>query len=329
MKTTKVLLREEQTTRQIPITSHHHPRIEAETMDRWQHIVNLVCQILGIPTGLIMKITENHMEVFLKSTNPDNPYPTNGKDALGLGLYCETVIGRDASLEMVNALENHHWKDNPDVARQMISYLGFPIKWPDEEFFGTICVLDSKEHYFSPEYKALLEELKNTIELDLQLLTKNEELNYLAETDSLTQIYNRRKIEAIAENEFRRSNRTKQAYSVVLLDLDNFKHINDTFGHSAGDKTLQLFAHTILERIRETDFVGRWGGDEFLLICPNTDAQGIQTLMENLHQATVPHLQKISSQVDFTYGCSTFSHDDSDYTNVIDRADKNLYKNKK
>ena len=230
-----------------------------------------MAKILDVPAGLLMNITEESMVVFLKSENDENPYPQGGNDKLGHGLYCETVIGKDKELLVEDALKSSEWKDNPDVKLNMISYYGLPIKWPDEEFFGTICVLDSKANNYSEEYKELIKEFKRVIEDDLKMLLYQDKLNYYSETDVLTSVSNRRKLEKILKNEFNRSKRTKNIFSISIMDINKLKYINDNYGHNDGDNIIKAFAQTFKNRIRKTDYFGRWGGDEFLLICPNTD----------------------------------------------------------
>ncbi|MFZ6775175.1 GAF domain-containing protein, partial [Undibacterium sp. SXout7W] len=93
------------------------------------------------------------------SHTPGNPYEAYEKANLNTGLYCETVMATRALLHVPHALEDEHWKDNPDVALNMISYLGVPLLWPDDEVFGTICVLDSKKRSYQQRYVDLLWEI--------------------------------------------------------------------------------------------------------------------------------------------------------------------------
>ena len=324
-----VYLREEKNFVEVPITDEEKPGIVQELTLKWQTIINLIANIMHIPAGLIMEITGSHMRVFLKSSNESNPYPEGGCDKLGHGLYCETVIGLDQQLLIENALESDCWKDNPDVELNMISYLGLPIKWPDNEVFGTICVLDSKANAYSSLYSQLLEEFRNTIELDLQLLLKQKELTYYAEMDVLTETYNRRATENFSKNEFLRSSRSKDSYAVVFFDLNHFKRINDTYGHAVGDKLLITFTSAIKQRIRQTDIFGRWGGDEFVLICPNTNEQGIQNLMNTIQVETTQQIQEVIEDASFSYGYSLFDTADPDFNEIIKRADRHMYQNKK
>jgi two-component sensor histidine kinase len=171
----EVLLREEKKTVPVKI-AENKPEIPVKIQHKWQLVLDTLAKVLNVPSSLIMQIDSQNMRVFLKGNTPDNPYTVGGSDLLGHGLYCETVIGRNRSLIVPNSLTDENWVDNPDVKLNMISYLGFPLKWPDGEFFGTICVLDNKENNFSSEYKNLLSIFKGIIEVDLERELENYEL---------------------------------------------------------------------------------------------------------------------------------------------------------
>ncbi|MFW6001271.1 MAG: PAS domain S-box protein [Halanaerobium sp.] len=167
---TNIFLREEKMFKEVEITNPAKPEIEAEFLEKWQNIINTAADILEITAVLIMKINEQTIEVFLKSENAGNPYNMGAQETLGKGLYCETVIGRNSELFIENALAEEVWKDNPDIDLDMISYYGLPIKWPDGEIFGTICILDNKSLHLEQKQKNLMKEFRNLVKEDLELL---------------------------------------------------------------------------------------------------------------------------------------------------------------
>ena len=173
---TQVFLRGENVFKEVAITSKIKPELSDEFLNKWQKIVDLLSEMLDVPAALIMRINKDNMEVLLKNENADNPYNIGDKESLNEGLYCETVIGKDKELLVENAIENEKWKDNPDVKLNMISYYGLPIKWPDREVFGTICVLDKKTKKFNKNQKELLARFKDVIEEDLELIISKKEL---------------------------------------------------------------------------------------------------------------------------------------------------------
>ena len=179
MQNAQVFLRGKQEYVSIPINPQFAELADDLLLQKWQKMINLVADILAVKAGLIMRVTEENMEVFLRSENEGNPYPSDGKDHLGHGLYCETVLGEDQELYIDNSLHSDRWKDNPDVKLQMISYYGLPIKNPDGSFFGTICALDNKTMAESQKYRDLLDQFRQSIETDLQLILNVKQMSEL------------------------------------------------------------------------------------------------------------------------------------------------------
>jgi len=171
-----VKVREDDSSRVVPIIAEENQLVREEVLSKWQNLLNLISEVFDVPSALIMRLRETDIEVFALNKHDDNPYEALEQCKLGMGLYCETVLGTDSPLEVPNALESAIWKDNPDVKLDMISYLGYPIKWPDGSYFGTICVLDSKTRTYNEMYKNMLKEFGSVLETDLELYIKNYEL---------------------------------------------------------------------------------------------------------------------------------------------------------
>lgn len=153
------------------------PRIVPdEFLGKWQQTTNVMAGIFDVPAGLIMRVGTQKIEVLVSSHTQENPYEAGEEANLHTGLYCETVMATRAMLEVPDALEDVHWQNNPDVALNMISYLGVPLMWPDDEVFGTICVLDSKKRKYQQRYVELLWEIKKAIEADFQVIEQQQRL---------------------------------------------------------------------------------------------------------------------------------------------------------
>lgn len=116
----------------------------------------------------------------------------------------------------------------------------------------------------------------------MQDITSKKRIEALSITDSLTGIYNRLKLDQFLHLEFNRYERYSEPLSIILFDIDFFKKINDRFGHLIGDNVLKKIAHIASENIRKTDIVGRWGGEEFLIICPHINKDGVNALAEKI-----------------------------------------------
>lgn len=118
-----------------------------------------------------------------------------------------------------------------------------------------------------------------------KLTLLNRKLDRLSATDRLTGLCNRMKIDEILNSESRRTNRYGHPFGLIIADVDHFKEVNDRYGHPAGDLVLARIAALLKVRARETDVVGRWGGEEFILVCPQTDEPGTLKLAEDLRTA--------------------------------------------
>lgn len=167
-----------------------------------------------------------------------------------------------------------------------------------------------------------------------ELDTLNMELHHLSNHDSLTGIYNRRFITKSLEDEFNRFHRYKGIFSVMLIDIDNFKSINDTSGHQTGDIILKKVAGIILEyHLRDVDIFARYGGDEFLIILPNTDRKGSKIVGEKLcdtvrNENFIDETTRERIPVSLSIGISTVDKG-KDQNDLLLEADLALYKSKK
>lgn len=160
-----------------------------------------------------------------------------------------------------------------------------------------------------------------------QVAAKTKELRKLSQTDMLTGLYNRRKIDQILNDEFSRYTRYQSPLTLILLDIDNFKQINDSFGHAIGDEVLVSIAEILLGNIRNTDRVSRWGGEEFLIICPETNgAEGVQ-LAEKLRRQIASFQFKTVGNCTASFGVTELRTGDKT-ANVFSRCDAALYQSK-
>lgn len=159
------------------------------------------------------------------------------------------------------------------------------------------------------------------------LEVRNEELQYLSITDPLTSLYNRLKLDEVLIGEIERAKRYNVIFGIILIDIDHFKDINDTYGHLAGDQFLMEFSQIVKNKVRRVDIFGRWGGEEFLIICPQSDVKGLQILAENLRKTVDKHDFKAVGHRTASFGVSLFK-EHSSAEELISSADSALYESK-
>ncbi|WP_028581877.1 GGDEF domain-containing response regulator [Desulfogranum japonicum] len=160
-----------------------------------------------------------------------------------------------------------------------------------------------------------------------ELEEKNRELEQIAIRDRLTGLFNRRKLDEVLATEIARSERYGNQFGVILIDIDHFKNVNDMHGHQVGDLVLQLFAAQLCQSVRQVDVLGRWGGEEFLVICPETKQEGLFSLAQKLRKKV---LEKYISEVGpktASFGVAIFEEGDT-AASIVEKADKALYRAK-
>lgn len=173
-----------------------------------------------------------------------------------------------------------------------------------------------------------VEDLKKA---NAQLSLANAQLNHmqqnlkrLAMTDHLTGVFNRKKLDEMLRYERLRAERDNGIFGVILLDIDDFKKVNDTFGHQVGDEVLIKFGKLLQSSVRAVDTVGRWGGEEFLIICPQTDAEGLEHLAQSLCRQVGETIFAEAGHQTASFGLAIFQKEET-VDNLIMRADKALY----
>jgi len=160
-----------------------------------------------------------------------------------------------------------------------------------------------------------------------KILKLEDDLKILVSTDSLTKVYNRAKYDEIMGRERERTKRYNRFLSLVMFDIDVFKKINDTYGHLNGDIVLKNIVALVKEEVRKIDYLIRWGGDEFILILPETNLEGAKGLAERIRNSIADQKFENMEGVTVSLGITQFSKDDTDDT-LMKRADEALYKAK-
>jgi PAS domain S-box-containing protein len=149
--------------------------IPSDVLQKWQRIVDLLANIVHVPSAVVCKLEPphyTHYKIVASSNSPGNPFPVDDAFSMDIGTFCETVIKSREPLLVGNALEDDRWKDAPELKVGMVSYLGFPVVWPDGRMFGTICVLDDKTNRYSELYQELLLHCRDVLQADLETLVR-------------------------------------------------------------------------------------------------------------------------------------------------------------
>jgi diguanylate cyclase (GGDEF)-like protein len=192
--------------------------------------------------------------------------------------------------------------------------------------------------YDEAELKARIYACLRTKALQDKLSQKNQQLEdllskveTLAITDTLTELFNRRHFEAVIEKEFERTKRYSHQTSCLLIDIDKFKHINDTYGHRIGDTVLQEIAQVFKKCVRKVDTVARWGGEEFIILLPETNKESaLQVASRILTCVSEFKFSSLDEQLTISIGIATMPEETIDSSEqFINASDQALYKDKR
>ncbi len=198
---------------------------------------------------------------------------------------------------------------------------------------GTLGILTfywNEPHYLTEEERAVGKLWANRVGTAIYNASLYESLRRESMTDPLTSLLNRRALDKALIQEWKRAERYKRPFAVVMIDIDNFKTVNDSYGHLAGDNVLKNLATLLSQTLRETDIIGRWGGDEFLVILPETGKEEAQIVLEKLYKNIVlaPSLSAFEMKLSFSFGTAVYPDDAENPEDLVSVADKRMYSRK-
>lgn len=212
------------------------------------------------------------------------------------------------------------------------SILCAPLKIRDRIFGVIELVNTADERSFNPEDLPLLDAVADFAAIAIDNARNYKKVKELVVTDDLTGLYNARHFHETLEYEIERSRRYYSTVSLLFLDLDHFKDINDRYGHLVGSRMIAEVGRLIRRHIRSSDCPARYGGDEYVIILPNTDKQGVLAVANHLlsrlhsHPFMTDNNEKIS--ITASFGAATFPDDAFDRTSLIRAADSAMYEAK-
>jgi diguanylate cyclase (GGDEF)-like protein len=197
-----------------------------------------------------------------------------------------------------------------------------------EQVRGVMIIGSHTTQQFSQSTTRLLDTITMQIGMAVDNAQLYERALHLAFTDNLTGLYNRRYLLDQLDREFARAHRNASSLSLVMTDLDELKAINDCFGHHEGDVVLRKLGRILKQNTRASDTAARWGGDEFVLLAPDTDSRSAYTIGERIRSQVEHCRPKIAGReltVSLSIGIATYPEHASTLTELIKRADEAMY----
>lgn len=249
--------------------------------------------------------------------------------------FCSHAIHRPDHLLIIPDLQsNACFATNPLVTGEprLRFYAGAPLVDASGAVLGTLAVFDTAPRTFTPAQEAVLRDLSALVTCALRARQQAQQLKHLAMTDHLTGLANRAHFDRALEAEFGRAVRQGEPFTLLLLDLDGFKAVNDGFGHAAGDETLKEVSQRLLAQVRAGDVLARLGGDEFGIIMRDGPAESAQALARRIVRAVSQPIKLSSGDevgVGVSVGMAAYGDDVMSVRKLVSQADQALYEAKK
>ena len=287
--------------------------------ERFDRLTRLARRLFDVPIALVSLIDENRQWF---------------KSCAGLGVretsrdvsFCGHAILHDDVFTIPDARADIRFHDNPLVTGDpgIRFYAGQPLTVLNGSKLGTLCLIDTRPRELDAEQRGLLRDLAHIAEQEVAAIE-------LATVDDLTLIANRRGFEALAQHALNVCRRMGRDATLLFFDLDDFKRINDTFGHAEGDRALTAFAAELRGALRESDVIGRLGGDEFVALLTDAGEDETRHALDRLRAslAAGDAASSCAYRIRFSVGQTQFEA--QRHTSIIDllaASDSRMYAHK-
>jgi diguanylate cyclase (GGDEF)-like protein len=298
------------------------PEVDFDTLTR------VATQAIGTPAGVIGLMDANRLWF---------------KSQLGLGVpqldrqiaFCAHALMKPGEALIVEDLQQDpRFKDNPLVTQtpHLRFYAGAPLIDRDGFALGTIAVVDTHPRNFTQTQVELLRDLSTLVITALENRQRARLLGQLAMTDHLTGLPNRVQFERTLNSELAHARRKSESFTIFFMDLNDFKIINDTYGHSAGDEVLCEVARRMEKQVRAEDLLARFGGDEFGVFMRPSNENTSESLANRIVNAVQTPITLSTGQnvsVGISIGMATYTDSVETVASLLELADQALYKAKK
>lgn len=244
-----------------------------------------------------------------------------------LHAYFEKLQRGEALVYIDRDMHEHQFEHQILAAGNTRSFLALPILRDGRlQEILVLSSVDEEKHWPQSDIK-LLQVAADLIGGALARQRLEHDLEDLATHDSLTGLFNRRKLESLLALEIERAARYTRQFAIILFDIDAFKAVNDQYGHDTGDAVLREVAITVQQQLRSSDMLGRWGGEEFVVLLPEANAPGVQRVAETLRSQVAAAKFSGIKQLTISLGITMYTAGDT-LDSILRRADQALYEAK-
>lgn len=293
--------------------------LDSHAEERFDRLTRMAKQAFGVPIALVSLIDENRQ--WFKSRIGLSVRET----ARDISFCGHAILGSEVFV-IPDATKDARFTDNPLVLNEphIRFYAGCPLKVMDGHKIGTLCIIDRKPRDFSQGDSELLKDLAVMVEKELMALQ-------LATLDEMTHLPNRRGFIAIATKSLALCARNNIPATLAFFDLNNFKSINDKYGHAEGDKALIAFAEQLQSDFRESDAVARLGGDEFVMLLTGTSKEHAEAKLATFRASLQTKNAAARRGYDISFSCGLVDFEPKTHRSIeglLRQADSLMYEHK-
>ena len=287
--------------------------------ERFDRFTRLARRMFDMPTALVTLVGEETAWVKSCVVRGVREVPREWT-------FCTHAILQDEVLVVMDTLKDPRFAGNPLVTAEphLRFYAGCPLRSIDGSRLGTICLFDTQPRIFSTQDRELLRDLAQAVQAEIAAVQ-------LATTDELTQLANRRGLSAVGTNALALCRRFGKHAVLLFLDLNDFKRVNDEFGHAEGDRALREFARILWDEFRESDVVARIGGDEFCILATGASPEACRAPLARFAAKIDARNDAAESVYPLTYSEGWVVYDADRHLTIDDLvsdADRNMYAKK-
>ena len=316
--------------------------LDTPSEDCFDRLTRLAAKLTDAPAAFVT-LVDRDRDFYKSSYGFDEPLASERQ--LEGRTLCHYAIVTEVPLVLDDVTQEVVFRDVPIVQSLGVrAYIGIPLVTEGGQVIGSFCAVDFKPKQWSERDIDILTDLARSTmrEIDLRRLVQelastnaqlveqmetitalNQKLEVLSTIDALTGLNNRRAFEDSLAQELALVDRRSTPLSLVIVDVDHFKIINDTYGHATGDKVLQAIAALLTQSARAIDVVARIGGEEFAVILPNTDAASASVVAERM-RAAVANDAELNMSLTISLGIATLLKQET-ASSLFVRADKAMY----
>ena len=299
---------------------HQLDILDTQSEERFDRITRIATALFDVPIALV-SLVDKHRQWFKSRSGLDASETPRDIS------FCGHAILGDVVFVVPDTLDDERFFDNPLVTGEphIRFYAGCPLALPNGSKVGTLCIIDHRPRTFTDDDVSLLRDLAQMVTQELLAVQ-------MATMDDLTMVSNRRGFSVLAQHALDLCQRLEKSATLLYFDLDNFKGINDQWGHSEGDDALIKFTECLKLTFRGSDLIGRLGGDEFGVLVVGAEQAGVQEAMARLRNEV--NRTNAESSHGYAIEYSTGSIDsktvqDTDIAVLMSNADREMYAQKR